>query len=297
MPNLTYIKATPNDARQLSEIAFESKRNWGYPNEWMQLWKNELTLTPDYILGNQVVKIFDNRELIGFFSIIESELIELDHLWLKPQSMRKGFGRHIFDEIRKTVSRKCKTTFRLVAEPHAKGFYDKMGGSLVSHFESKIPGRFLEVYEFLTLPDISIQDVVDADYPELFAVWENSVKTTHDFLSPDDFEFFREIVRTGDVFRSVPILKSVKQNGRIVAFLGVSEENLEMLFIHDDFRGKGIGKFLIGYALNHLGVRKVEVNKDNVQAVGFYECFGFKTYKETATDGLGKPYPLLYMSI
>ncbi|NUY80557.1 GNAT family N-acetyltransferase [Flavobacterium sp. MAH-1] len=297
MPNLTYIKATPNDARELSEIAFESKRNWGYPNEWMQLWKTELTLTPDYILENHVVKIFANSKLIGFFSIIEGEPTELDHLWLTPQNMRRGFGKHIFDEIRRTVSIKGKTTFRLVAEPRAKGFYDKMGGCVTSSFESKIAGRFLEVYEFFTLPDICVQNAVEADYPELFAVWENSVKATHDFLSPDDFEFFREMVRTGDVFRSVPILKSVRQNGRIIAFLGVFDENLEMLFIHDDFRGKGVGKFLIGFALNHLGVRKVEVNKDNVRAVGFYERFGFKTYKETATDGLGKPYPLLYMAI
>lgn len=33
------------------------------------------------------------------------------------------------------------------------------------------------------------------------------------------------------------------------------------------------------------------------QAVGFYEHFGFETYKRTACDEAGNPYPLLYMKM
>lgn len=294
---LHYLKATARDSEPLSRIALEAKQNWGYSQEWMQLWEEELTLTPAYISENHVWKIHYGAELIGFYALIDAGITEVDHLWLTPENQRKGFGSQIFEHIRKTVWDLGKSQFQLVAEPHAKGFYDKMGGRYKSGFESKIPGRFLEIYEFLVLKDAAIDDAVESDFPELVSIWENSVKATHEFLKPGDFEFFKQIVSSGEIFKSVPILKSVRLQNKVVAFVGVSRDNLEMLFIHDDFRGKGIGKFLIGYALNHLGVRKVEVNKQNTQAVGFYEHFGFGTYKETATDGLGKPYPILYMSL
>ncbi|MBD3581919.1 GNAT family N-acetyltransferase [Flavobacterium selenitireducens] len=294
---LHFERAKPSDAGQLSGIAHVSKQNWGYSNEQLASWRTELTLTHDYVTHNHVVRIFFHHELIGFYAIIDGENTELDHLWLLPQYMRKGFGSLIFADIRRTVATLGKSIFRLVAEPHAKGFYDKMNGVVIGSFESKIPGRFLEIYEFTTFANLALADAKASDFDEMAAVWQSSVAVTHDFLNPDDFEFFKELVYSGAVFRSVPTLKIAKIENRIVGFLGVSDDNLEMLFVHDDFRAKGIGKLLLGYALDHLSVRKVEVNKDNIQAVGFYEKAGFRSYEQTGSDGLGKPYPLLRMSL
>ena len=36
----------------------------------------------------------------------------------------------------------------LIAEPNAIGFYQKMNGSAVGKFQSKISGRVLDIYEF-----------------------------------------------------------------------------------------------------------------------------------------------------
>jgi len=79
--------------------------------------------------------------------------------------------------------------------------------------------------------------------------------------------------------------------------MGIAEGNLEMLFIHENARGKGIGKQLILEGMHRLGVQKVDVNEQNSQAVGFYEHMGFKTHKRSALDGQGKPYPILHMEI
>lgn len=294
---LNFEQANPSETEQLSKIAHISKQIWGYSDEQLASWESDLTLTADYIAKNHVFKIFAQNELIGFYVIVEGENIEVDHLWLLPQHIRKGFGSRIFEHIRQSVATLGKSIFRLVAEPNAKGFYDKMNGVAINSFESKIPGRFLEIYEFTTHPNLILIEAKTSDFPEMADVWQSSVKATHDFLKPEDFEFFKEIVYSGAVFSSVPFLKIAKCESRIVAFLGVSDENLEMLFVHDDFRRQGIGKFLLQYALGHLNVRKVEVNKDNGQAVGFYENAGFSTYEETEFDGLGKPYPLLRMNV
>ena len=64
-----------------------------------------------------------------------------------------------------------------------------------------------------------------------------------------------------------------------MGFQGVAEGNLEMLFIHPDHRGKGIGKALLKHAIQKLRITKVDVNEQNVQALGFYEHAGFAEHR------------------
>ena len=70
-----------------------------------------------------------------------------------------------------------------------------------------------------------------------------------------------------------------------------------MLFIHPDWRGQGIGKLLLNYAVNDMGATKLDVNEQNPLAVGFYEHLGFKVTGRSPVDGMGKPFPLLHMQL
>ena len=79
--------------------------------------------------------------------------------------------------------------------------------------------------------------------------------------------------------------------------MGISGDNLEMLFVSESSRGKGYGKNLLLYALGELNVKKVDVNIQNIQAVGFYERFGFKVIGRSKKDSMGKNYPILHLSI
>ena len=79
--------------------------------------------------------------------------------------------------------------------------------------------------------------------------------------------------------------------------MGTEQGRLEMLFLSASERGKGIGTRLLQYGVQNYGIREVTVNEQNPQAVGFYEHFGFQTYKRTDLDAQGDPYPLLYMKL
>lgn len=79
--------------------------------------------------------------------------------------------------------------------------------------------------------------------------------------------------------------------------MGTENRRLEMLSISPTERGKGIGKQLVQYGIKGFNINEVTVNKQNPQAVGFYEHIGFKTYKRTDLDEQGNPYPLLYMKL
>lgn len=130
---------------------------------------------------------------------------------------------------------------------------------------------------------------------ELISVWESSVKATHHFLTTEDFEFYKE--RIPGYFEQVELYCIKNNESRIIGFIGTHGENLEMLFVAADQIGKGIGKALLTYAIGKLGVRKVDVNRDNAKAVAFYQRFGFVEKAVSATDGAGKPYAVLHMEL
>ena|SRR5690606_18770763 len=148
--DLKYIDADVNDSELLTATAVNSKMIWGYSEEQMSLWQTELEVTSTYILQNKVVKCFDNDNFIGFFAIQikQNEIPEIEHLWLLPGKTNQNYGRKIFHYILDYVTSIGFTNIKLVTEPHAKGFYDKMGGKITSKHESKISGRFLDIYEF-----------------------------------------------------------------------------------------------------------------------------------------------------
>lgn len=137
-----------------------------------------------------------------------------------------------------------------------------------------------------------IREVKKTDYPILVNIWESAVLSTHDFLKKDDFLYYREHLPT--YFQYVT-LYGYEQDGRLVGFIGVAENNIEMLFVHNDYRYKGVGKRLVMYAIEKLQVCKVDVNEQNIQAIGFYQHRGFSVITRSDLDAEGKAYPILHM--
>ena len=129
---------------------------------------------------------------------------------------------------------------------------------------------------------------------ELLAVWESSVRATHSFLSDAEIRKIRDYVP--QAIESVEhLIIAEDEAGKVIGFMGIEDQRLEMLFLSPEMRGKGIGKQLLQSGIEHYEIRELTVNEQNPQAVGFYEHMGFRTYKRTDFDEEGNPYPLLYM--
>lgn len=133
-----------------------------------------------------------------------------------------------------------------------------------------------------------------ADIPRTVEVWELSVRTTHHFLTEADIQTFRPLV--WDELPHLEHLAGVRDNaGQVVGFVGVEGAKVEALFIHPEWRGQGIGRRLLTYAVETLGATELDVNEQNDQAVGFYRRMGFEVAGRSAVDGMGLPFPLLHM--
>ncbi len=131
---------------------------------------------------------------------------------------------------------------------------------------------------------------------QLLKVWESSVRATHLFLSEDEIENIKKYVP--QALKEIPCLTVAENEEQIpVGFMGIAGQHLEMLFISNEERGKGLGRELLEYGMEKYSVNDLAVNEQNPLAKGFYEHMGFEVYKRTECDEQGNPYPLLYMRL
>lgn len=113
-----------------------------------------------------------------------------------------------------------------------------------------------------------IRNIESGERSVLIRIWESPVSNTHHFIKEEDFLYHK--TRLPLYFQQVT-LYGFEQEGVLMGFMGVYETTLEMLFVDNQYQGKGIGKELLTYAIQRLGINKVDVNEQNIQAVGFYQ--------------------------
>lgn len=76
---------------------------------------------------------------------------------------------------------------------------------------------------------------------QLLEVWEDFVKATHLFLSNDEIKNIKEYVPQA-IWGVSHLVIIENENNQPIAFMGIEDRKLEMLFIRNSERGKGIGK-------------------------------------------------------
>lgn len=133
-----------------------------------------------------------------------------------------------------------------------------------------------------------------ADVPALFEVWRTAVSTTHDFVANADLAAISRMVR--DKYLPTAELHVVLDADDIpVAFMGMTHNEIDSLFVHGDVRSSGVGRLLAELAFTRAGTIRTEVNEQNSQAVEFWKHMGFREVGRSETDRQGRPYPLLLM--
>ena len=129
----------------------------------------------------------------------------------------------------------------------------------------------------------------------LTQLWESSVRASHDFLSDADINSLKPYVR--EALKGIETLVVATDNGGYVAFMGLQERKIEMLFVSPEYFGKGIGRRLVDLAVNEYGAVYVDVNEQNPKAAGFYRHLGFAVFRRDAVDDQGNAFPILRMKL
>jgi putative acetyltransferase len=134
------------------------------------------------------------------------------------------------------------------------------------------------------------------DYDTLVALWERSVRATHDFLTEDDIDALRPLVREALGDEALELWVLVERADVPVGFMGLADNDIAALFLEPADRGQGAGRRLVTHAQQlRGGSLTVDVNEQNPAARGFYEALGFVVVGRSPLDGEGRPFPLLHM--
>jgi GNAT superfamily N-acetyltransferase len=135
-------RAKAEDAETLTEIAFAAKRHWGYPERWIQTWREILTMRSEFIAANVAYCAMEDDRAVGFYLLTtESEGLHLDHLWIMPSAMGRGIGRRLFEHAVEQAGALGFSAIRIEADPNAEGFYRRMGAKRVGTNLTEIEGE------------------------------------------------------------------------------------------------------------------------------------------------------------
>lgn len=152
-------EAKESDSNSLTEISYAAKRYWNYPEEYFDIWKSELTITPKYINENVVYLAEDEAKVLGYFSIVENKEdfwsgqvfvkkgFWLEHVFIWPDYIGKRVGAELISFAKELCRKKNIHSLLIFSDPNAKGFYDKVGAKYIEESPSSIQGRTVSFYE------------------------------------------------------------------------------------------------------------------------------------------------------
>lgn len=137
------------DADAVSELAIRSKAHWGYTEEQMSVFRDELTITPDKIESRIAFGIEHDDQIVAFYSVIPGEdgLAELDDLFVDPDHLRCRLGTRLLRHAVAQCKKSGVNRLVLLSDPHATGFYELNDARFVEDIASSIPGRTIPKFE------------------------------------------------------------------------------------------------------------------------------------------------------
>ena len=101
-------------------------------------------------------------------------------------------------------------------------------------------------------------ELLPADYEAIAELWEASVRATHHFLKPEEIGFYKPYL----LKYALPAcrLYGIKTNeGKLCAFIGLSDDKIEMLFVNPKFFKNGCGR-----RLDYISEPKKKTKKKNI---------------------------------
>jgi len=147
--------ALPHEARLLGNLALRSKAFWGYPVEFIESCRNELTYSAKQI--GSAESSFAVAEIagmvVGFCALenLSSSEVELDALFVDPEWTGRGIGRQLLEHARRVAAERGASALVIQADPHALPFYTAAGALVTGKRESaSIPGRYLPILRLQT---------------------------------------------------------------------------------------------------------------------------------------------------
>ena len=123
-------RARPDDAATLTAIAFAAKRHWGYPERWLESWRDDLTVSPAFVDSHETYAAIIDGRTVGFYALRQKgDRLNLLHMWVLPDAMGRGVGRSLFLHAIERTKALGFGELEIESDPNAEGFYQRLGAA------------------------------------------------------------------------------------------------------------------------------------------------------------------------
>ncbi len=177
------IEATQQNADALTRLTMRSKAHWGYSSDLMESWREELTITTDYLSKHHAFVLIDDQVIRGYYSfeVLSRTKAELDNLFVDPDFIGQGLGRLLIHHFLKKAEEMGLEKIVLDADPNARLFYQRHGFRIIGRKESSVPERVLPVMS------IDLKTARKSDWKTLDMPIEQAVIGFQKFFNDEEF--------------------------------------------------------------------------------------------------------------
>jgi len=141
-----------HDLPELTEIAFAAKRHWGYPPEWMELWRDELTASPAQAASGWAFAARLDGVIVGWCALeLTPPAAEITACWVRPSHIGRGVGSELLDHALPKAELAGIHEVTALADPNAEEFYRRRGFERIGREESSPPGRHLPLMRLVLI--------------------------------------------------------------------------------------------------------------------------------------------------
>jgi GNAT superfamily N-acetyltransferase len=138
--------ARPDEGERLRQIAIDAKSHWGYDEDWVRSWAAQGDFSPAALTSKPVLVVESGGCAIAFAMLIpKGDVAWLDDLWVEPSWIGRGVGTLLFEACITRAGELGAERMEWEAEPHAVGFYERMGGRYLRDSEPTAFGRVIPV--------------------------------------------------------------------------------------------------------------------------------------------------------
>ena len=142
-------RARPSEHARLTELALRSKASHGYPDAFVAACRVELVWSAADIEAGEVHALVDGDDApTGFCALSRADdgSCELEALFVEPGLVGRGRGRRLMAHAIERAAALGATELVIQSDPHAAGFYRRIGARHVGMRESgSVAGRWLPV--------------------------------------------------------------------------------------------------------------------------------------------------------
>ena len=130
----------------MKEIAVAAKSFWGYERENVERWAAGRDFSPGGLAELAAFAAEAGGHVVGWSSLVcKADAWWLEDLWVEPAWMGKGAGSRLFRAAAAHARSAGAELLQWEAEPHAVGFYERMGGRYLHDSEPSAWGRIIPV--------------------------------------------------------------------------------------------------------------------------------------------------------